>query len=387
MKKFILRTVALLAVMLVAISCSQNPTNPINSNGVQNSTYIVVFNELGNTIQSNDIDANIKELFSKYNIGLNNLKFTYHNVFNGFAAVLTEEQANILEYDKSIKYVEKDQVVALDDKLEGVIMKGRPPTQTPPKENWGLPYIGGATNNVTGVAWIVDTGIDTSRPDELNVNTSMDKDFINSDNDANDDNGHGSHCAGVIGDNNTTYPIGICPGVELIGVKVLNSQGSGSYSVIIAGIDYVAGNLISGKMNVVNMSFGGGVYDPLDDAVKGLADKGAYICIAAGNSKKNANNYSPSRVEYDKVFTISAHDAAGKFASFSNYGNPPIDYAAPGVTIFSCYKDGGWAWMSGTSMSAPHCCGILLARADGTIGFDGYVTGDKDNNPDKKAHK
>jgi subtilisin family serine protease len=175
-------------------------------------------------------------------------------------------------------------------------------------------------------------------------------------------------------------------GAPVIAVKVMDSRGNGQTSTIIAGIDYVFGKLVqdgSGNLliNVVNMSFGGGKSTELDNVVIALAAKGAYICIAAGNSKKNAVNYSPSRVSDARIYTISAHDATDKFATFSNWGNPPIDFAAPGVNILSCYFDGKYAVMSGTSMAAPHCCGILLSTW-GNIYSRGNVTNDRDSNPD-----
>jgi subtilisin family serine protease len=385
MKKIIQHTLALLALLLVTFSCTQNPVDPIKDPGVQNSTYIVVFNQDGNSIQSNNVNANIKEIFSKHGIELSALKYTYDVVLTGFAATLTEYQVKALIADKSIKYVEKDQVIALDDELEGVILKGRPPTETPPTTNWGIQSIGGnvQANSSTGVAWVVDTGIDYDRS-ELNVDKNLSWNYVNNTSNANDDNGHGSHCAGIIAANNSD--IGICKGAKVIAIKVLDSRGNGWDSDIIEGLDYIGSKLYLFNLNAVNMSLGGTISQSLDDAVTRLAGNGANICIAAGNSKKFAGNYSPSRVNGTKIFTISAHDINGKFASFSNWGNPPVDYAAPGVTIYSCYKDGGYAWMSGTSMAAPHCCGIILARG-GSIGFNGYVTNDRDNDPDKKAHR
>lgn len=134
------------------------------------------------------------------------------------------------------------------------------------------------------------------------------------------------------------------------------------------------------------MSLGGSVSTTLDNAVKNLAGLGAHVVVAAGNSAYNVSNFSPARVEATRVYTISAFDSQGMFANFSNYGNPSIDYSAPGVSIYSTYKNGGYATMSGTSMATPHVCGILLAT-NGTINWSGYVTNDKDLTPDKKARR
>ena len=90
-------------------------------------------------------------------------------------------------------------------------------------------------------------------------------------------------------------------------------------------------------------------------------------------------NHSPARVDHANVYTISACDDSDNFASWSNYGNPPVDFCEPGVAIYSTYKEGGYATMSGTSMAAPHAAGILLL---GSISTDGFVSGDPDGDAD-----
>jgi subtilisin family serine protease len=256
---------------------------------------------------------------------------------------------------------------------------------------WGINAVGGfvtATSN-TGVAWVVDTGIDLDHID-LNVDLNLSKTFVNRGDDANtpdDFHGHGTHVGGTIAALNNSYGVvGVCAGATLIAVKVLDYKGSGYISEIVAGLDYIGANMVSGKANVVNMSLGGSASTTLDNAVKSLASKGAYVIIAAGNSRKPASNYSPARVDAVNVFTISAFDNKGNFASFSNYGNPPIDYSAPGVSVQSTYKGGQYATMSGTSMSTPHVSGIVLAN-DGTINWSGTVKRDRDKTPDKKARR
>jgi subtilisin len=136
---------------------------------------------------------------------------------------------------------------------------------------------------------------------------------------------------------------------------------------------------------VVNISLGGSASKPLDNAVKKCANKGIYIAIAAGNDGKPAKNYSPARVEATNVFTVSAYDNTGKFAlTFSNFGSA-VNYSAPGVSIYSCYKAGKYATLSGTSMAAPHMAGILLVNGN-EFTTNGYATGDPDTPDDFKAH-
>ena len=200
-----------------------------------------------------------------------------------------------------------------------------------------------------------------------------------------DDNGHGSHCAGIVAAKDDTIGvIGVAAGAEVVPVKVLDRRGFGPWSVIIAGIDYVASTAVPG--DVANLSLGGSIYEPVDLAVINLGDAGIYVSLAAGNSRKDANNYSPARVNGENIYTVSACDKYDVWAYFSNYGNPPIDFCAPGVYVYSTYKNGGYATMSGTSMSAPHVSGLLLIT-NGNVSYDGYVINDPDGNPDPIAHK
>lgn len=131
----------------------------------------------------------------------------------------------------------------------------------------------------------------------------------------------------------------------MIPVKVLGSRGSGSYSGVISGVDHVVANGTSG--DIANMSLGGPVSDALDTAVQNAASKGIKFVLAAGNDSDDANNYSPARAEGINIYTISAMDVNDYFAPFSNYANPPVDYCAPGVSIKSTGKDGGYHTISG----------------------------------------
>src|SRR5690606_33689667 len=107
--------------------------------------------------------------------------------------------------------------------------------------------------------------------------------------------------------------------------------------------------------------------------------KGIKFVLAAGNEGTHANNSSPARVNGTNVYTISAMNSSDSWASFSNYGNPPVDYAAPGVSVKSTWRNGGYNTISGTSMAAPHAAGVLLLGAPRT---DGTVKNDPDGNPD-----
>ena len=133
-------------------------------------------------------------------------------------------------------------------------------------------------------------------------------------------------------------------------------------SYIIQALAYVNSNASPG--DVVNMSVGNdeGISSTLDQQVRTTAARGIFIAIAAGNEKELANKYSPGRTNAENVYTVSAIDSLDNFASFSNYGNDVVDYAAPGVRILSTFTNGRYAYMSGTSMAAPHVAGLLSVK-------------------------
>jgi subtilisin family serine protease len=221
----------------------------------------------------------------------------------------------------------------------------------------------GYTGEGTKVA-VIDTGIDYTHPD-LIANYKGGKDFVNKDDLPMDDNGHGTHVAGIIAacNNNDIGVVGVAPNASLYAVKVLDATGSGYYSDIIAGIEWCIG-----KVDIANMSLGGTYDSPSLHAACDTAAEHILLVAAAGNSGNRAGrgdnvNY-PAR--YDTVIAVAATDSSDNRASFSSTG-PPLDIAAPGVSIYSTYKGGGYATMSGTSMAAPHVAGTLALLLSGDI--------------------
>tara|TARA_R100001369_G_scaffold21881_1_gene39674 strand:- start:50926 stop:52167 length:1242 start_codon:yes stop_codon:yes gene_type:complete len=310
----------------------------------------------------------------------------YSNAISGATLKLDKAQLEILKNNKGVKYIEQDRVVSFAPPCGtpngGPCGTPDPGTGTGTQETpYGILRVKGVSSYTgTNVAWVVDTGIDIDHPD-LNVDASRSFNAFTSGKDAgspDDGNGHGSHVAGTIAAiNNTIGVIGVAPGATVIPVKVLDSRGSGSYSGVIAGVDYVGANAVSG--DVANLSLGGPVSQALDDAILAASNKGIKFALAAGNESSDANNSSPARVNGANIVTISAMDVNDRWASFSNFGNPPVDFAAPGVAVKSTWKGGGYNTISGTSMASPHAAGVLLL---GTARTDGTVLNDPDGNPD-----
>ena len=311
----------------------------------------------------------------------------YRNTIRGFAVRLPAQAtgrspiAELRANNPKIAACEQDQYVKAYGKPGG---GGTPPAQ---RIDWGVQRVGGPSTAVTDrKAWIIDTGIDFTHPD-LNVDTGNSRSFIR-DSSPNDLNGHGTHVSGTIAAcDNTIGVVGIAECAPVVAIRVLDRNGRGYNSDVIAGVDHVGEFGAPG--DVANMSLGGGVSTLLDDAVISAAAGGVRFTLAAGNESDNANNHSPARAggrsPTDGVYTVSAFSRTGNtFASFSNYGNPPIEWAEPGVSIFSTYKGGGYATLSGTSMAAPHLAGILMV---GTVRADGTVASDPDGKPDSIGHQ
>lgn len=248
---------------------------------------------------------------------------------------------------------------------------------------WGIARVGGSGNGIGKTAWVIDTGVDLDHPD-LDVDPSCSANFVTQGKNSPDDgNGHGTHVAGTIAAiDNDIDVVGVAAGARICAVRVLNNSGSGTYEWVINGVNFVAANAGSG--DVANMSLGGPPSNSLDAAVRNAADGSPYFAIAAGNSGEHASNHSPARVEDAQVFTVSAIDDADCMPSWSNFGNPPVDYAAPGVSVLSLKRGGGTTTFSGTSMATPHVAGIRLL---GSIGSDGTACNDPDGNPDPIAHR
>ena len=229
---------------------------------------------------------------------------------------------------------------------------------------WNLPKIRApqAWDLVTGTSsvWIaiVDTGVDYNHPDLASSRLWLGWDYVNNDNDPRDDNGHGTHVAGIAGanTNNSIGVAGVCWGCDLLAVKVLDADGYGLDSWVANGIRYAADwGVAFGKRTIINLSLGGPYESSvIRDAVSYAQSHGALVVAAAGNQGTNTPFYPAA---YPGVIGVSATDSNDQWASFSNYGSY-VDIAAPGVDILSTYPGGYYTRLDGTSMAAPHVAGV-----------------------------
>ena len=285
------------------------------------------------------------------------LLHTYTKALKGFSATLPDAAVQALRNNPNVRFIEQDQNVSLT-------AVASPQTSA----TWGLDRIDQADRpldllyNFAGTAagvtaFIVDTGI---RPDHVEFTGRLlpGADFIADGNGTSDCNGHGTHVAGTVG--GTTW--GVAKGVSLVPVRVLDCAGSGSWSSVIAGIDWVAAS--TRRPAVANLSLGGGASAAVDAAVAGAVSKGVTVVVAAGNSNVDACTVSPARAP-DAV-TVGATTSIDVRASYSNSGTC-VDLFAPGSSITSAWNASSSAsnTIGGTSMAAPHVAGaaaLILAR-------------------------
>ncbi|WP_193165733.1 S8 family serine peptidase [Microbulbifer hainanensis] len=314
-------------------------------------------------------------------------QYIYRNTIKGLTINLPcSAAAAVFAGDTTIMHMTPDSVVSISapPSCTGPNCGGGSTAQVTP---YGITRVGGPVDGSGHDAWVIDTGIDLDNPD-LNVDASRGFSAITSGKSAgeiDDDHGHGSHVAGTIGAiDNGIDVVGVAANATVIPVKVLDHRGSGTTSGVIAGVDYVGANAAPG--DCANMSLGGGVSQDLDDAVVAASQKsGAFFVLAAGNDGDDANNHSPARANGNNVRTISAIDSNDTMPSWSNWGNPPVDYAAPGVSILSIRAGGGTTTMSGTSMASPHACAVMM-MTNGHPSTSGTANGDPDGDPDSIIH-
>jgi subtilisin family serine protease len=364
-----MRTSVLLALaaaaMLAACSDIDSPTAapaelaPAFSAGQADAIpgqYIVVFRA---GVQ--DVQGMARQLAGAHGASL---RYTYTAAIRGFAVSnLPPQAAEALSRNPNVAYVEQDQVITLS-------------STTQSNATWGLdridqeslPLNGTYTYGATGAgvtAYIIDTGILLAHG-EFTGRLVDGFDAVTAGGTANDCNGHGTHVAGTVG--GTVY--GVAKAVKLSPIRVLACNGSGTWSGVIAGVDWVTANHV--KPAVANMSLGGGASTTVDQAVRNSIAAGVTYAVAAGNGdrlgrQQDACNYSPARVA--EAMTVGATNNTDTKASWSNFGNC-VNIFAPGVSITSAWHTSNTAinTISGTSMASPHVAGVAALYLEANTG-------------------
>ncbi|KZT41870.1 subtilisin-like serine protease [Sistotremastrum suecicum HHB10207 ss-3] len=317
------------------------------------------------------------------------LQRVYNGIgIQGYAGTFSEATVEKLRTRYEVDYIEKDQIVRTMD-----VQKGAP---------WGLARVSHRKKLGFGTftryeydprggegvtAYVVDTGVNI-RHVEFEGRASWGKTIPKNDVDE-DGNGHGTHCAGTI----ASRRYGVAKAAEIVAVKVLGSNGSGSMSDVVDGVIWAAEDALKKKKaaeaelaatgktkhkgSVANMSLGGGASPSLDRAVNAAVDTGLHFAVAAGNDNKDACNYSPAAAQ--KAVTVGASTITDERAYFSNHGSC-VDVFAPGLNILSTWTGSSTAVnrISGTSMASPHTAGLLayLLSIYPDATFDPVVTDD-----------
>lgn len=331
---------------------------------------------------------------------------SYRYALQGFSARLSDVDLETVKNDPRVAFVSEDRVVSIADSTDSTrsrqvtspqAARGERDASTLAHNNGnvstqaqalptGVNRINaeGLANTGAGInVAVIDTGILATHPD-LSGKVVGGKNCTRASGGYTDQNGHGTHVAGTIAAlNNSQGVVGVAPGAKLWSVRVLDRNGSGTWSSVICGLDFVAskGSTKGGPITVANMSLGGGGVsdnncgntnnDALHKAVCRARDAGVTIVVAAGNSGVNAAGFVPAAYD-DAAITVSAladsdgmaggagaptqYGADDTFASFSNYGSA-VDIGAPGVSIYSTWLSSGYKAISGTSMASPHVAG------------------------------
>jgi subtilisin family serine protease len=276
----------------------------------------------------------------------------------GFAAKITDQKVlALLQEDPLVMAIEANVFFTLDQ-----LDCQTPQTNAP---SWGIARVSqeaalaseqtynyGLTGKGVNV-YIIDTGIYTAHND-FGGRASVGVNYVTGESNQ-DENGHGTHCAGTAAGNT----FGVAKGATLIAVKVLNRGGSGTFDNVVAGVSWVVNHNSNGNKKVSSMSLGAqGTYPALTSAVQASARAGVPVVVAAGNSNANACSFTPAGVT--EAITVGSTERTDRRSSFSNYGNC-LDIWAPGTSITSAWIGSPTATntISGTSMACPHVAGYV----------------------------
>jgi len=343
-------------VLLVERDTPISLSQPVETSDEVDGSYIVV---LRPTMGASEVLAVAD---AEQSAG-SNVTAVYTRVLNGFAAELSAESLARLSGDPVVESIERDQVASVS--VESFATQTSPPWGLDRIDQRALPLDSTFTHAQTGSGvkvYVVDTGIYAAHSD-FGARVESGATWILDGVGTEDCNGHGTHVAGIIG--GATY--GVAKSATLVPIRVLDCAGSGTYSNIIAALDWVRAQHRAGDRSVVNMSLGGGVSGALNTAVANLVADGVVVVASAGNSNADACNRSPAGEP--TAITVGSTTSTDARAATSNFGTC-LDIFAPGAEIASTWRTGptATATASGTSMAAPHVAGAaaLLLQADGS---------------------
>ncbi|UNI18994.1 hypothetical protein JDV02_005219 [Purpureocillium takamizusanense] len=292
----------------------------------------------------------------------------YDRLIKGFSATLSAEELASLRDHPEVEFIEQDSMARIADFVSQA------------NATWGIARLSHRKPHISEYnydssagegtcAFVVDTGVKADLA-EFEGRAKMLKSFV--DGQPDDGHGHGTHVSGTIG--SKTY--GVAKKTKIYGVKVLDNEGSGPWSNVIAGLELIKKYVGCGKCPkglVVNMSLTGYYSETINQVTKALVDAGVFVGVAAGNWNDNVANWSPA--SEPSVCTVAASDEDDKMPIWSNWG-PLVDVLAPGVNITSTWRDGSAYLDSGTSMASPHIVG-LAAYIGALEGIKGGVICDR----------
>jgi subtilisin family serine protease len=313
--------------------------------------------------------AKIREVESAARIDAVNVIAEYMDVIVGFTAKMDQQQVQILRSNPAVDQVIEDYSFQIEptpeEETPGEVTANAGQVQTCAVTNAGG-FSDGSSKSTW--IWIVDTGVDLDHPD-LNVLSTAPyaKSFVSGQT-IDDQNGHGSHVAGIAAAKNNNFGVvGVSAGATVVPVKVLSNSGGGSFSALLSGLNHVA--TYKHTNDVVNMSVGAfpvancQTSNPaLFTAIKNLGNAKVWVCIAAGNDGCDALQNVPGCFNSTRVYTVGSMTCGQECSSFSNFNKTVVDWLATGNAVYSTFKNGLYATLSGTSMATPVVAGICHAR-------------------------
>lgn len=365
----------IIAAMLVQYALAQ-PPKPIPGQYIvilkESAATPVIKQETKNSNRLQKASDNESKALNAYlklkGAKMGDIKGEYVYAVVGYTAVLTPEELAKVKANPDVQGIYQDFEIKLPPKITGVA----PPDIQIAKQyttcsvtTAGGPVDGSAKNTWI---WILDTGIDGSHPD-LNVQTvsPFATSFITGES-WNDVNGHGTHLAGIAAAKNNSIGVaGVSAGAKVVPVKVLNAQGSGPISSLIAGLNHVAmydipNDVVCIPVGAYPVSDCVNAYPALRDAIVNLANAGTWVVMSAGYSGGDAANFNPGCINGNRICTVGSLSCLLNASSFSNFSSTVVDWVAVGENVYSTLPGSRYGALSGTALTVPVVAGIIHSK-------------------------